>query len=89
MKMLDLTLKELRLIAKYRNINPYKNMPKDKLLTIINIIIRENKNFFLSMMKYIGVVKAALISLSIFLLNTICCINFGSVSGEAGCFLNQ
>ena len=28
--MLNLTLKELRLIAKNRNINDYESMPKDK-----------------------------------------------------------
>ena len=31
-----LPLKELRLIAKNKNINGYKNMPKDKLLRIFN-----------------------------------------------------
>ena len=35
-KMLNLSLKELRLIAKNRNINGYESMPKDKLLTITN-----------------------------------------------------
>ena len=34
--MLNLSPKELRLIAKNRNINGYKSMPKDKLLRIIN-----------------------------------------------------
>ena len=35
-KMLNLSLKELRLIAKNRNINGYESMPKDKLLAITN-----------------------------------------------------
>ena len=35
-KMLNLSLKEMRLIAGNRNINGYKSMPKDKLLRIIN-----------------------------------------------------
>ena len=39
--MLNLSLKELRLIAKNRNINGYKRMPKDKLL---RIIINNNNN---------------------------------------------
>ena len=34
--MLNLSLKELRLIAKNRSINGYKTMTKDKLLKIIN-----------------------------------------------------
>ena len=34
--MLNLSLKELRLIAKNRNINGYESMSKDKLLRIIN-----------------------------------------------------
>ena len=34
--MENLSLKELRLIAKNRNINGYKCMPKDELLGIIN-----------------------------------------------------
>ena len=34
--MENLSLKELRLIAKNRNISGYKSMPKDKLLVIIN-----------------------------------------------------
>ena len=34
--MLRLSLKELRLIEKNRNIYGYENMPKDKLLGIIN-----------------------------------------------------
>ena len=35
-KMLNLSLKELRFIAKNRNINDYESVPKDKLLRIIN-----------------------------------------------------
>ena len=35
-EMLNLSLKELRLIAKNRNTNVYKSIPKDKLLRIIN-----------------------------------------------------
>ena len=35
-KMLNLSLKEWRLIAKNRNINSYKSMATDKLLEIIN-----------------------------------------------------
>ena len=34
--MLNLSLKELRLIAKNRNINGYESMSKDALLRIIN-----------------------------------------------------
>ena len=34
--MLNLLLKELRLIAKNKNINGYESMPKDRLLKIIN-----------------------------------------------------
>ena len=34
--MLNLSLKEWRLIAKNRNINGYKSMATDKLLEIIN-----------------------------------------------------
>ena len=37
--MLNLSLEELRLIAKNKNINGYKSMPKDKLLIIIIIIV--------------------------------------------------
>ena len=37
--MLNLSLEELRLIAKNKNISGYKSMPKDKLLIIIIIII--------------------------------------------------
>ena len=53
MKMLNLSLKELRLIAKNRNINSYKNMPKDKLLRIINTNNnkRDRKSLFKSKMK--------------------------------------
>ena len=42
--MLNLSLKELRLIAKNRNINGYKSMPKDKLLIIINTNNNNNNN---------------------------------------------
>ena len=35
-KILDLSLKELRLTAQYRNINDYKSLPIDKLLMILN-----------------------------------------------------
>ena len=43
--MENLSLKELRLIAKNRNISGYKCMPKDKLLAIIdNNNNNSNKN---------------------------------------------
>ena len=45
-KMLNLSLKELRLIARNRNINGYKSMPKDKLLRIINNNKRGRKSLF-------------------------------------------
>ena len=45
-KMLNLSLKELRLIAVNRNINSYKNMPKDKLLIIINNKKRDKRSLF-------------------------------------------
>ena len=35
-KMLNLSLKKLRLITKNRSINGYESKPKDKLLRIIN-----------------------------------------------------
>ena len=35
-KILNLSLREIRSIAKNRNIKGYKSMPKDKLLRIIN-----------------------------------------------------
>ena len=41
--MLNLSLKELRLIAKNRNINGYKSMAKDKLLRILNSNSNNNK----------------------------------------------
>ena len=44
MKMLSLSLKELRLIAKTRNINGYESMPKDELLKIINNNNNDNNN---------------------------------------------
>ena len=44
--MLNLSLKELRLIAVNRNINSYKNMPKDKLLIIINNKKRDKRSLF-------------------------------------------
>ena len=34
--MLDLSLKELRAIAKIRGIKDYRSMPKDKLLSILD-----------------------------------------------------
>ena len=36
MKASSLTLKELRLIAKKRNIDKYQNMSKDQLINLIN-----------------------------------------------------
>ena len=33
-RMLNLTLKELRLIAKNRNIDSYKSIPKDQLISL-------------------------------------------------------
>ena len=47
-KMLNLSLKELRLIAKNRNTNVYKSIPKDKLLRIINNNKRDRKSLFKS-----------------------------------------
>ena len=41
--MQNLSLKELRLITKNRNINGYKSMPKDELLRIINNNNNNNK----------------------------------------------
>ena len=49
-KMLNLSLKELRLIAKNRNIKCYEIMPKDKLLKQL-LIIRETKRVFLNQKK--------------------------------------
>ena len=46
--MLNLSLKELKLVAKNRNINGYKSMPKYKLLRIINNNKRHRKNLFKS-----------------------------------------
>ena len=46
--MLNLSLKELRLIAKNININGYKSMPEDKLLGIINNKKRDGKSLFKS-----------------------------------------
>ena len=46
--MQNLSRKELRLIAKNRNICGYKSMPKDKLLRIINNDERERKSIFKS-----------------------------------------
>ena len=57
MKMLNQSLKELRLIAENRNMNGYQSMPKDKLLRIITkgdrkslflIKKKENQKKFLS-----------------------------------------
>ena len=42
--MLNLSLNELRLIAKYRNISGYKSMPKDKSLKIFNNNSNNNNN---------------------------------------------
>ena len=42
--MLNLSKKELVLIAKNRNINGYKNMSKDKLINAINISKPANNN---------------------------------------------
>ena len=42
--MKNLSLKELRLIAKNRNINGYKSMPEDELLRIINNNNNYNNN---------------------------------------------
>ena len=43
--MLNLSLKELKVIAKNRGIKGYKNISKDKLLSIVNAPepIKENK----------------------------------------------
>ena len=49
--MLNLSLKELGLIAKYRNINGYKSMCKDKLLKIINNNKGDRKGLFKSKKK--------------------------------------
>ena len=46
--MQSLSRKELRLIAKNRNICAYKSMPKDKLLRIINNNERDRKSLFKS-----------------------------------------
>ena len=42
--MLNLSLKELRIIAKNRNINGYESIPRDKLLRIINNSNNNNNN---------------------------------------------
>ena len=42
--MLSLSLKVLRSVAKNRNIDGYKSMPKDKLLRIINNNNKKNRN---------------------------------------------
>ena len=44
--MLYLSLKNLRLIAKNRNINGYESMPKGKLLRIINNKKGDKKSLF-------------------------------------------
>ena len=41
--MENLSLKELRIMAKNRNISGYKSIPKDKLLGIINNNNNNNK----------------------------------------------
>ena len=45
MRMLNLLLKDLKLIAKTRGIKGYKSMSKDKLLSMLNIPkpVKENK----------------------------------------------
>ena len=42
--MLNLSLKELRLIAKNKNINGYKPMPEDKLLRNSLFKLKREKN---------------------------------------------
>ena len=49
--MQNLSRKELRLIAKNRNICGYKSMPKEKLLRIINNNERDKKSLFKSKKK--------------------------------------
>ena len=44
--MKNLSLKELRTIAKSRNIDGYKSMPKNKLLRIIKNNNKKNRNSF-------------------------------------------
>ena len=44
--MLNLSLRELKQVAKNRDIIGYKNMPKDKLLRIINNNKRDRKSLF-------------------------------------------
>ena len=46
--MLNLSLKELRLIAKNRNINESQSIPKDKLVGTIDNIIRKKERAFLN-----------------------------------------
>ena len=46
--MQNLSLKELILIAKNRDINGYESMPKDKLLRIINNNKRDRKSLLKS-----------------------------------------
>ena len=47
-KMQDLSLNELKLIAKNRNISGYKSIVKDKLLGIIDKNKRDRKSLFKS-----------------------------------------
>ena len=47
-KMLNLSLKELRLTAKNKTINGYEIMPKDKLLRIFNNKNGDRKSLFKS-----------------------------------------
>ena len=49
--MLNLSLKELRLIAKNRNIRSHESMPRDKLLRIINKNKEDKKSLFKSKKK--------------------------------------
>ena len=41
--MSDLTLTELKLIVKNRNIKRYESMSKDKLLSVLNISVKSIK----------------------------------------------
>ena len=50
-KMLNLSLKELRLVAKNRNISGYKSLRKDKLSRIINNNKGDIKNLLIYIYK--------------------------------------
>ena len=41
--MSDLTLTELKLVVKNRNIKRYESMSKDKLLSVLNISVKSIK----------------------------------------------